>query len=272
MTDGAARLLMRHMSSTSSVTLNDYPRPEMDQAAREVEMQRRVFKAAYSRLISRDPKTRWTSGQWMTERPGGSDVSRTETRAVYSPLSPGQNYTGEIGPWAVNGYKFFSSATDSNMAVLLARTEGHKSLSAFFAPMRLPSGDPNGVRIVRLKKKMGTKALPTAELELRGMRAWMIGKEGEGVREMTTVLNVTRVHNSITAASFMRRALAVAKVRGVLLPRRDHGIDLNRLTPASVSSPAGVNCLPSPCMSAHCRRWNFSREHAHTSPSFQPIC
>ena len=29
------------------------------------------------RLTSRDPAQMWTSGQWMTERTGGSDVSRT---------------------------------------------------------------------------------------------------------------------------------------------------------------------------------------------------
>src|SRR5438445_1437373 len=33
------------------------------------------------RLLSRDPATMWTSGQWMTERTGGSDVSLTETVA-----------------------------------------------------------------------------------------------------------------------------------------------------------------------------------------------
>ncbi|CDO73690.1 hypothetical protein BN946_scf185015.g18 [Trametes cinnabarina] len=34
------------------------------------------------RFLSRDPSTAYLSGQWMTERPGGSDVSRTETHAT----------------------------------------------------------------------------------------------------------------------------------------------------------------------------------------------
>lgn len=61
----------------------------------------------------------------MTERSGGSDVSRSETVAVYSPLaSPSQTGDGteELGPWVVDGYKFFSSATDADMTILLART------------------------------------------------------------------------------------------------------------------------------------------------------
>jgi alkylation response protein AidB-like acyl-CoA dehydrogenase len=145
----------------------------------------------------------------MTERPGGSDVSRSETIASYEPLS---NPTSPLGPWKIDGHKFFSSATDADMTVLLARTPNSKNLSAFYAPMKLANGGPNGVRLIRLKKKLGTKALPTAEVELRGMRAWMIGNEGEGIREISTVLNITRVHNAVCSASFMRRALSVAKV------------------------------------------------------------
>jgi alkylation response protein AidB-like acyl-CoA dehydrogenase len=47
---------------------------------------------------------------------------------------------------------------------------------------------------------------------LNGMRAWLIGAEGDGIREISTVLNVSRIHNSVTAVSFMRRGLAIAKV------------------------------------------------------------
>lgn len=207
MTDGAARLLSRHLAPPKAPpSLNSSP-PSYSSREQEEETARRVFKRAYQRLISRHPSVRWTSGQWMTERPGGSDVSRSETTATYSPPST----TGELGPWAINGYKFFSSATDADMTILLARTPGGKGLSAFYAPMQLPSGERNGVRIIRLKKKLGTKPLPTAELELRDMRAWLIGKEGEGVREISTILTITRIHNSVSAVSSMRRALTVAK-------------------------------------------------------------
>lgn len=215
MTDGAARLLSRHLIAPPKYDDPQaganfmVPTYNLSPQEADAETSRRLFKRAYVKLISKDPKIRWTSGQWMTERPGGSDVSQSETTAVYSPV--GRSEDPETGPWVLNGHKFFSSATDADMAIVLARTQGNQKLSAFYVPMRLPGGLQNGIRIVRLKKKLGTRALPTAELELNHTRAYLIGQEGHGIREISTVLNITRVHNSVSAASFMRRALEVAK-------------------------------------------------------------
>ncbi|THU87021.1 acyl-CoA dehydrogenase NM domain-like protein, partial [Dendrothele bispora CBS 962.96] len=132
-------------------------------------------KHIFSRLISRDPSHAFVSGQWMTERPGGSDVSRTETSAQYLSKS------NRFGPfYYLDGFKWFSSATDSDIAVALARTgspkDGSRSLSLFLVPLRLPfprdPSDPvpsptsNGILVHRLKNKIGTHALPTAELSL----------------------------------------------------------------------------------------------------------
>lgn len=67
---------------------------------------------AYKRLTSDKPKEFWTSGQWMTEKKGGSDVTRgTETFALEKDSKRCYLY----------GYKWFSSATDSDMALALAR-------------------------------------------------------------------------------------------------------------------------------------------------------
>jgi len=113
------------------------------------------------------------------------------------------------------------------MAVLLARTTSGK-LSAFYAPMRrtVPRSaetetqtELNGVRIQRLKEKLGTRAVPTAELELQGMRGYLLGAESEGVKEIATVLNITRVHNAVTAMGLWGRGLVIsrafARVRSV---------------------------------------------------------
>lgn len=224
MTDGAAVLLGRHLVSDSEMRV----RREPDLQAQE------VFREARRRLISRDPRKAWTSGQWMTERKGGSDVSGTETVAKMLPTEEviGEDAVGmPLGPWSIDGFKWFSSATDADMAVLLARTE--KGLSAFYAPMkrkrrRVPversgnrDGDTefNGVRIQRLKNKMGTKGLPTAELELSGMRGYLIGTEGQGVKEISAILNITRLHTAVSQVGYWGRGLAVsrgyAKVRRV---------------------------------------------------------
>lgn len=189
----------------------------------------------------------------MTERAGGSDVSQTETVATYAPYPQGAdspladaNEGIPLGPWSISGFKWFSSATDSSMTVLLARTSRDKGVSAFFAPMRKhhssapsPTGarhgggtELNGVRIIRLKDKMGTKSLPTAELELKDMRGWLIGEEGKGIQEIATILNITRVHSSIGALGYLGRGLAVAKAYTLV---REIGATKGRRIPLSKS-------------------------------------
>ncbi|KAF2033400.1 hypothetical protein EK21DRAFT_108868 [Setomelanomma holmii] len=234
MTDGAAKLLGRHLGE-----------PEGDQPGRNA-----VFQEAYRRLTSRDPNQAWTSGQWMTERTGGSDVSGTETVAnrmsseeVEQEVKAGRGIDAvgmPLGPWKIDGFKWFSSATDSEMAVLLART-AKGGLSAFYIPMRRRIGDKaptansineeappttelNGIRIQRLKNKLGTKSLPTAELELNGTRGWLIGKEGLGVKDISAILNITRLSTGAGSAANWGRGLAICrayskvrKVRGGLL-------------------------------------------------------
>ena len=97
---------------------------------------------ALRRLTSRDPKSFWTSGQWMTEPRGGSDVNgSTETVAVASK---------EEGRWKLHGYKWFSSATDSNMALTLARVvrDGRiGGLSMFYVKTRGEDGQLNGIQV-----------------------------------------------------------------------------------------------------------------------------
>lgn len=201
MTDGAACLLSSHLSSAS---LSSSLRP--------------VLESAFMRLTSRDPSQAWTSGQWMTERKGGSDISGTETLAKKADsLLQSTGIDGSpLGPYSISGFKWFSSATDANMAVLLARTHSGR-LSAFYAPMRRTSPrnsteiELNGVTIQRLKSKLGTRTLPTAELVLNDMRGYMIGQEGDGVREISTLLNITRIHNTVTAMGYWGRGLAISR-------------------------------------------------------------
>lgn len=116
---------------------------------------------AYKNLTARE--NMWTSGQWMTEKKGGSDVSNTETIAV---RSEGNNYK-------LYGYKWFTSATDSNMSLGLAKVlpEGVEptienirklKVSLFYIKMRNSEGELNNMEIIRLKDKFGTRQLPTA--------------------------------------------------------------------------------------------------------------
>lgn len=211
MHDGALRLLQVHLAN-----------PKLD------DERRKVFQNAVDHLLSRDPRVGWTSGQWMTERTGGSDVSLTETLATLDPpRTAGWASIKEgvaLGPWSLSGFKWFSSATDSNMTVLLAKTP--KGLSAFYAPMRRSNpeaksitgrrlGDEgtelNGIRISRLKNKFGTQSLPTAELELSDMRGWLLGAEGKGIHQISTILNITRIYSAVSGVGFLGRGFGVAK-------------------------------------------------------------
>ncbi|MBV9880347.1 MAG: acyl-CoA dehydrogenase family protein [Gemmatirosa sp.] len=179
MTDGAARCLALHGDGDAALA------------------------EAYRHLTSRDPATFWTSGQWMTERTGGSDVSGTST--VAQPAGD--------GTWRLHGVKWFTSATTSQMALALARTDDRTddTLSLFHVELRDARGMLRGIRVERLKEKLGTRALPTAELTLDGAPARLVGEVGRGVRTVSSLLNVTRVYNAACAAAGMRRGVMLAR-------------------------------------------------------------
>ncbi|XP_063000282.1 acyl-CoA dehydrogenase family member 11-like [Elgaria multicarinata webbii] len=165
---------------------------------------------AYAHLISRDPRTFWTSGQWMTERKGGSDVaSGTETVAQEQP----------DGTYRLHGLKWFTSATDSDVSLTLARIvaadgqteQASKGLSLFYLEVRDQEGKLNGIEIQRLKEKLGTRQLPTSELLLAGARAHRISPVGRGVASIANMLTITRIHNVIASVADMRRVISLAR-------------------------------------------------------------
>lgn len=237
MQDGAIAVLLRELlkDKVPGYTADQLP------------LRKRVFESALVRLMSRDPAVAWTSGQWMTERPGGSDVSGTETVARHVGFGgAGVDADGHpLGPWQVDGFKWFSSATDSGCVILLAKTHDTGRLSCFFAPTRYyenGSEHMNGIRIQRLKNKLGTKALPTAEVEIKGMRAWLIGEEGRGVVQIATVLNTTRLYNAVSSTGFLGRGLGVARAfaRVRKFPSRKPPHDTLRSLPLFVKTLADV--------------------------------
>jgi hypothetical protein len=100
------------------------------------------------------------------------------------------------------------------MAMTLARIEGapegSHGLSVFLIQLRDSDGNLRNIRVDRLKDKLGTRALPTAELTLDGTPAQLVGGAGDGVRKIATLFNVTRVYNAVAAVAGMRRAIALA--------------------------------------------------------------
>ena len=200
----AALLYLFHPSSA----FVSCPLAMTDGAARAIELfgDEELKSGAFKKLTSRDPSMFWTSGQWMTERAGGSDVSDTSTIAHKSSNSK--------WGWNLNGEKWFTSATTSQMAMLLARPSGaearSRGLSLFYTELRDSQNALQGIEILRLKDKLGTKALPTAELLLKNTPAKLVGGEGGGVKKISALFNITRVYNSICAIGQWRRALDLA--------------------------------------------------------------
>lgn len=186
------------------------------------------------------------------QRPGGSDVSRTETVAtqVHDVDSPyGARYK-------VDGFKWFSSATDSDVALALARTgspeDGSRGLSLFLIPVRLPLlRDPGAVRppaltnnifIHRLKNKFGTKIVPTAELSIQGAEAYLLGKPNQGVKLITPVLNITRAHCAVGSVAYFRKCLAIATAHSTARAIKG-GRQLLKDTPLHVAELAKLHVL-----------------------------
>ena len=198
MADGAAALLSR---------------PDTDRAVRDEWL---------PRLTSRDPERATCSGQWMTEATGGSDISGTGTVARQD----------EQGRWRLTGEKWFCSAIDSQLAIALARPEGAADGSRGLVPFLVPRyaadvprgfgaqlpGAPRtlapadtapGLRLHRLKDKLGTHAVPSAEVGLQGAYAVPVSDpSAPGLSKMMTLVQVTRLHNAAAAAAGMRRGLA----------------------------------------------------------------
>jgi alkylation response protein AidB-like acyl-CoA dehydrogenase len=175
-----------------------------DGAARCLELYgNELRESVYPHLVTRDPAAFWTSGQWMTERTGGSDVGETTTIARV-----------ENGRFHLHGTKWFTSASTSPIALTLARIEGAppgtRGLSLFLVRVRDDAGALQHIRIHRLKDKLGTRALPTAELSLEGTPATPIGTAGQGVRTIAAMFNITRILNACAAAAGMRQALMLA--------------------------------------------------------------
>jgi acyl-CoA dehydrogenase len=192
---------------TASTDLYSCPLAMTDGAACTLQRSgnQELIARAVPRLISRDPGEFWTSGQWMTESTGGSDVGRAETIA-----RPDSN---DI--WRLYGRKWFTSAAASQIALTLARPEGNpaggRGLALFYVEARDAEGRLQNISINRLKDKLGTRKLPTAELSLEGTPAKLVAGRQDGVREISPMLNLTRTWNSVSALAYMRRGLALAR-------------------------------------------------------------
>jgi len=127
------------------------------------------------RLTSNDYRYGALAGMAMTERQGGSDVRANITRA--EPAGDGS--------YALYGHKWFCSYPPCDVFLVLAQAPG--GLSCFLVQRGA------GMEFQRLKDKLGTRSLPSSEVEFAGIQARLIGEEGRGVPAIIRMVNHTRL-------------------------------------------------------------------------------
>ncbi|MFX1323979.1 MAG: acyl-CoA dehydrogenase family protein [Promethearchaeota archaeon] len=151
--------------------------------------------------------------QYVTEIQGGSDVPSNLVEAVFE-KDTGQD--GYSNCWRLYGQKFFCSATHTDYAVVTAKpkdTPSSTKIAAFVVPSWLPGNKDREIRnsytIDRLKQKLGTAELPTAEITYSGSVAYPIGPLEKGLADVVgIVLSLSRLHVAFGLAS---GALRVAR-------------------------------------------------------------
>lgn len=142
--------------------------------------------------------------QYLSEIQGGSDVESNVLEAVC-----------EDGTWRLYGTKFFCSATHADYCMVTAKPQGSEKVALFVMPSWLPGNKEkeirNGYTIDRIKWKMGTSELTTAEITFNGAVAYPVGPLDRGVANVVgVVLTFSRLTVSLSAAAFITRAVREA--------------------------------------------------------------
>jgi putative acyl-CoA dehydrogenase len=169
------------------------------------------------------------AGMAMTERQGGSDVRANLTRA--EPVGDGL--------YELHGHKWFCSYPPCDVFLVLAQAPG--GLSCLLVE-RGP-----GMEFQRLKDKLGTRSLPSSEVEFRGIPGRLVGEEGRGVPAIIRMVNHTRLDCLLGATTGLRRGTVEAihharhrRAFGALLA--DQPAMRNVLADLAIESEAATVC------------------------------
>ncbi len=143
--------------------------------------------------------------QYLSEIQGGSDVPANVLEAVR-----------EGDDWKLYGTKFFCSATHADYAVVTAKPAGSEEIALFVVPSWLPGNKVkeirNGCTIDRIKWKLGTSELTTAEITYHGAVAYPVGPLARGLANVVgIVLTYSRLTVGLSCAAFMTRAVREAR-------------------------------------------------------------
>jgi acyl-CoA dehydrogenase len=147
-------------------------------------------------LLTLDYDQRLHASQFLTEIQGGSDVGANAAVARRDGNS-----------WRIHGEKWFCSVIDAQLFLMTARPEGAppgtRGLGLFVVPRTL-DGHVNEFQVRRLKKKLGTRAMASAEADFDGALAESVGPLERGFKNVVElVLDTSRVYNAVCCAGSM---------------------------------------------------------------------
>ncbi len=152
---------------------------------------------------------RLDGAQFLTEVQGGSDVGANAV--VAHPDGEAMGTTR----WRIEGEKWFCSNADADVILMTARVaengQGTRGLGLFLVPRLLEDGRINHFKYRRLKDKLGTRSMASAEIDFEGAVAYAVGDVSSGFRTvMNHVINTSRLYNSLGCAGIAQRASTVA--------------------------------------------------------------
>jgi putative acyl-CoA dehydrogenase len=150
------------------------------------------------RLVAADYERGALAGMAMTEKQGGSDVRANTTSAVPA----GDDW------WEITGHKWFCSYPPCDVFLTLAQTD--EGLSCFMVEGPGREGGQRGFRVQRLKDKLGTRSLPSSEVEFDALPARLVGEEGRGVQTIIRMVNHTRLDCLLGSTASIRLGTAQA--------------------------------------------------------------
>lgn len=163
-----------------------------------------------SRFISRVCEGE-TMSMDLTEPDAGSDLQSVMLKATEHP----------DGTWRLNGVKRFITNGDSDIHLVLARSEDGtkdgRGLSMFIYDKR-----DGGVTVRRIENKMGIKGSPTCELVYRNAKAELCGSRKLGlIKYVMALMNGARL--GIAAQSVGVSEIAYREAHQYALERRQFG-------------------------------------------------
>ncbi len=148
----------------------------------------------------------FTGAQFITEVQGGSDVALNSCKATQD----------SAGNWFITGEKWFCSNADADSILMTARFDesntGTKGLGLFLVQRNLENNLPNHITIRRLKEKLGTRAMASAEIDFKQAHAICMGNPEGGFKLlMQNVLHLSRIYNSFATLGSAQRAYQIAR-------------------------------------------------------------